>query len=1086
MTTAQVFALWWVRPRLPAALTKNFQSPALAGVSAGTAQRWGCVACLSLCLALACPVIMQAQVGSSLRGVVTNKSGAALPGVLISCKRLSTNETRAVTSDRSGFYSVSNLQPGNYQVTAAAPGFSPATANVTLSVGLETVVQFRLQPGGERGQGSTSVVQTATPGMGGLVTSKTVRDLPTNGRDWTQAATLQAGVASVRTQPDAANTNSGRGQRGFGAQISVSGGRPQQNNYLLDGISINDYANAAPGSVLGGDLGADAVEEFSVVTSNYPAAYGRSSGGIINAVTRSGSNTLHGTVYEFLRNSALDTRNFFDTTKPPFRRNQFGASAGGPIRPDTTYFFGNYEGIRQSLGTTHVDTVPSLAARNGQLSSGAVAVDPQIARYLQFYPLPNGPILPPGDTGIFTFSGQQVTSENYFTTRLDHRLRADDSLSGTYVFDNSHTVQPDPLDTKLTGIQSRRQLFTLLETHRFSPQTLNSLRLGFNRVVALIGQTPGAISPLAGDTSLGFLPGHTAGGISVLDLTDFAGGLGAASVFNFHWNSIQAYDDVSFTRNNHSLRVGFSVERMRDNMLAASNPGGVFNFHSLSDFLTNRPFSLDVTLPGTLSPRNLRQTMLAAYAQDDLRWTRNLTVDLGVRYEMATVPSEVHGKLSTLRHLTDALPHLGDPYFANPTTRDFEPRLGVAWDPRGTGKVLVRGGFGIFDVLPLPYEFELLSLFAAPYFALGTPTNLPPGSFPQQAVAIAETNRNALRNIYVQPDPSRNYVMQWNLNLGFQPAGGWTALVGYVGSRGIHQPFRVDDTNIVLPRLTPAGYLWPSPAGSGQKLNPNVGRLDGLWWKGDSYYDALQLQLKKAASHGFQGQVSYTFAKSIDTGSATIAGDQFGNSVSSLPWFDLRLNRGLSDFDTAQNLSIHFTWDFPMGASGGRTGVLLSGWQLGGNYQASTGSPFTVVIGGDPLGLNNTDPYDVPDRLMGGSCDQPINAGNPFQYLKLQCFTFPQPGTLRGNAGRNSIIGPGLSNLDMSLFKNTNLKRISERLVAQFRVEAFNVFNRSNFAPPLDHRSIFDASGNLVPGAGLINSTATPSRQIQFGLKFIW
>jgi hypothetical protein len=1061
------------------------QSLAVTPYAVGRHPRATVLRACALCFLLA-GQLAAAQVGSTVRGTAANDAGAALPGARISIKSLRTNETRVALTDRGGFFAVANLSPAAYQLTASAPGFSGVVATIAVSIGLDTVVRFTLRPGSEREHTSTVAVQTVASGLGGVVSSKTVRDLPTNGRDWTQGATLQAGVASVRTQPDATNTNSGRGQRGFGAQISVSGGRPQQNNYLLDGISINDYANAAPGSVLGGDLGADAVEEFSVVTSNYPAAYGRSSGGIINAVTRSGSNALHGTIYEFLRNSALDARNFFDKQKPPFRRNQFGASLGGPIQTDRTYFFANYEGLRQSLGLTHVDTVPSLAARSGRLSTGLLAVDPVIARYLQFYPLPNGQILAPGDTGIFTFSGQQITTENYFTTRLDRKFAASDSLSGTYVFDNSHTVQPDELDTKLTGNQSRRQLVTLQETHRFTPQALNTLRLGFNRVVALIGQTPGAISPLATDTTLGFLPGHTAGGISVLDLTDFGGGLGATSVFDFHWNSIQAYDDFALTRNNHSLRFGFSLERMRDNMLAASNPNGVFSFHSLSDFLQNRPFSLDITLPGTLSPRNLRQTMLSGYAQDDLRWTRNLTLNLGVRYEMATVPTEAHGKLSTLRRLTDAAPHLGDPYFANPTLRDFEPRLGLAWDPWGNGKVLVRGGFGIFDVLPLPYEFELLSLFAAPYFELGTPTNLPPQSFPAQAVAIAETNRNTLRNVFIQPDPSRNYVLQWNLNVGFQPAGNWTALVGYVGSRGVHQPFRVDDTNIILPQLTSAGYLWPTPPGAGPKLNPNVGRLDGLWWKGDSYYDALQLQLKKAMGRGLQAQVSYTFAKSLDTGSATIAGDQFGNSISSLPWFNFRLNRGLSDFDTAHNLSVHFTWDVPAPVVAGKAGVLVGGWQLGANFQASTGSPFTVVMGGDPLGLNSTDPYDVPNRIVGGGCNNPVNSGNPADYIRLQCFTFPLPSTLRGNAGRNSLIGPGLSNLDMSLFKNTSLKRFSDRLVAQFRVEVFNAFNHTNFAPPLDHRSIFDAQGNPVPGAGLIDSTATPSRQIQFGLKFIW
>ena len=375
----------------------------------------------------------RAQVAGGLHGTSRDPSGAPVSNAHISIKNLTTNNTTSVTSDARGFYSASDLPPGNYSVTASMTGFSNVTSTTAITSGNLSVVNLTLQPASNRPGHKTP----ATSSMGGVVTSETVRDMPVNGRDWTQAATLQAGVSSVRTQPDATNTSSGRGQRGFGAQISVSGGRPQQNNYLLDGITINDYANAAPGSVLGLDLGADAVEEFSVVTSNYPATYGRSSGGVINAVTRSGSNAFHGTIYEFLRNSALDARNFFDVTKPPFRRNQFGASAGAPIQKDRTFVFANYEGLRQSLGTTQVDTVLSLAARSGQLSSGNVTVDSRVLPYLAFYPLPNGRILPPGDTGIFTFSGQQVTREDYFTTRLDRKFRELDNLSGTYVFDSS-------------------------------------------------------------------------------------------------------------------------------------------------------------------------------------------------------------------------------------------------------------------------------------------------------------------------------------------------------------------------------------------------------------------------------------------------------------------------------------------------------------------------------------------------------------------------------------------------------------------------------------------------------------------------
>ena len=272
-----------------------------------------------------------------------------------------------------------------------------------------------------------------------------MRDTPLNGRDWTQLAALQAGVTGVQTGSAQGGGNS---QRGFGAALSISGARPDQNNYRLDGVSINDYSNGAPGSVLGDNLGVDAVEQVSVLGSNYPAEYGRTTGGVINAVTRSGTNAFHGSVYEFLRNSALDARNFFDATIPPFKRNQFGGSLGGPIQKDRTFVFADYEGLRQSLGVTHVDTVPSMAARRGMLSTGSVRVDPAISRYLEaFYPLPNGPLLGSGDTGIFSFAGQQVTTENYFTTKIDRKLSERDSFSATYM----RTTPESSSRTRLTS-----------------------------------------------------------------------------------------------------------------------------------------------------------------------------------------------------------------------------------------------------------------------------------------------------------------------------------------------------------------------------------------------------------------------------------------------------------------------------------------------------------------------------------------------------------------------------------------------------------------------------------------------------------
>jgi hypothetical protein len=1046
-------------------------------------ETWLQVVLLISLLVFHTPVAFPQIASSRLEGTIIDASGAPLADAQVQVTNLSTNATLSTTTSPSGFFLLATLPPGAYRLRVSHAGFTELLSDLSLAVGEQRSLRLRMSPGtgssrvqlGDQGQ-----PQSANSSVGGVADSSTVRDLPSNGRDWTQAATLQAGVTSVRTQPDASNTNSGRGQRGFGAQISVSGGRPQQNNYILNGVSINDYANSAPGSVLGLDLGADAVEQFAVVTTNYPAEFGRSSGGVINAITRSGTNQFHGSVYEFLRNSALDARNYFDSTKPPFRRNQFGAAVGGPIRKDRTFFFANYEGLRQSLGVTHVDTVPSPNARAGVLSTGNVQVDPQATRYLAFFPLPNRELLGAGDSGIFAFSGQQITPENYLTARVDHKLSEQDALSGAYAFDGAQTTQPDQFDVRTNEIQTRRNVFSLQERHVFSPKLLNFFRFGVNRVVARIGLTPEALNPLAADTSYGFFPGLTVGSINVVGLTNFTGGLGAASPYKFHWTSIQAYDDATSTNSRGSLRIGIAMERMRDNMLANTDPNGVFTFHSLSDFLTNRPFSLSIAVPGNQSTRDLRQTVLVAYVQDDFRVNQKLTANFGLRYETATLPTEVGGRLATLRRLTDTTPHLGDPYFNNPTHFNFEPRVGISWDPFAKGRIVVRAGFGIFDVLPLPYEFELVSLFASPFSLDATPTNLPPGTFPNAELILANTT-STFRNVYVQPNPGRNYVNQWNANVEVQTSQNSSVRVAYVGSRGIHQPFRVDDANLVLPTLTSAGYLWPSPPGSGTKLNPAVGRLDGLFWVGDSYYDALQVQGKANLLNSLNVQASYTWGKSIDTGSATIAGDQFSNSISSLSWFDLRLARGPSDFNLAQNLSLHFTYEVPSGSA-----WYTRNWRFNGTYQASTGVPFTVVLGGDPLGSKSTDPFDVPNLLKTSNCAHPVNPGNAVAYVRLVCFAFPNPSTLRGNLGRNSLNGPGLSNLDVSLFKDNYLKRISETFNFQTRIEAFNVLNHTNFSPPLDHRALFDQTGNPISGAGLIDSTATPSRQIQIGLKVIW
>ncbi len=457
---------------------------------------------------------LNAQVsGSILSGTVVDVSQAAIPNVRVTLTNVSTGVARTVSTDPTGLYTLANLPPASYEMTAAAMGFTTQVrTDITLGLGATLVLNVVMEAGDPnqviRVSVSGSPADSASSAPGGNVSSSTVLDSPLNGRDWTQLATLQAGVTGVQT-----GTAEGGGnmERGFGAALSISGARPDQNSYRLDGVSINDYSNGAPGSVLGDNLGVDAVQQFSVLGSNYPAQFGRTTGGVINAVTRSGTNAFHGSVYEFLRNSALDARNFFDARIPPFKRNQFGGALAGPIQKDRTFVFADYEGLRQSLGVTQVNTVPSAAARNGALSTGPVRVDPAISRYLQaFYPLPNGASLGNGDIGIFSFAGQQVTTENYFTTKLDRKFSDRDSISGTYMRDNSIVVQPDAFDQLLTNVVSRRQLLTLDEEHIFSSKFLNAVRFGFNRAVAIEGGVSKVMNPMMADPAFGFIPGQRA------------------------------------------------------------------------------------------------------------------------------------------------------------------------------------------------------------------------------------------------------------------------------------------------------------------------------------------------------------------------------------------------------------------------------------------------------------------------------------------------------------------------------------------------------------------------------------------------
>jgi outer membrane receptor protein involved in Fe transport len=746
---------------------------------------------------------VHAQVaGATILGTASDVRGATIPHASVSIKNAATGVVRSVTTNSAGFYSLPNLLPGPYEVTASAKGFATLMrSGITLAVGQKVQINLTLQVGAmsQRVQvrSTAPLVQTATSAISEQVTGTTVRQLPLNGRDWAQLATLQPGVAAVRNQSQIGTVAFGdvnRVLRGFGNQLSVSGTRPQENTYRVDGININDYTNGAPGSVLGDLTGVDAIEEFQVLTTNYSAEYGRTSGGVINAITRSGANQLHGDVYEFLRNADLDAANFFDNfnsvTKPAFRRNQFGGALGGPIERNKAFFFFNYEGLRQTLDTTQTDTVPSVNARNGILSTGTVTVDPAVKPFLAFWPLPNGPVLPPGDTALFSVVTPQIGTENYYSARVDANISPKDTLAGSFYYDHSRLTQPDSLD-QVTSLNSNARPFgSVEETHVFSSTLVNTARAGFNRNYA-VSTTTNAIDPLAADLSLGSVPGRPAPFITVPGIQIFDGGLGGFPNFEEGWNSFQFYDDVFWTRGAHSVKFGAAAERMQLNDRWQASQNGNFTFNDLAAFLTNQPLTYGAMLKG--DERGFRQTLLGGYVQDDWRYKSNLNLNLGLRYEMTTDPTEVHNLFAFLRNLTDRQVAVGSPFVNNPTLTNFEPRVGFAWDPAHRGKTVIRGGFGVFDVLPLPYYWLILGAGTAPGTILVGTANLPAGSFPTQAFTIASSavspNTIAGQRVgTVQPDPSRSYVMEWNINVQQQLTPTTILSVAYVGSRGVHLP----------------------------------------------------------------------------------------------------------------------------------------------------------------------------------------------------------------------------------------------------------------------------------------------------------
>jgi hypothetical protein len=1165
---------------------------------------------------------LRAQVaGATLSGTITDTHGGVVVGAKVSAKNGATGVSTDTTTNSAGTYSIVNLLPAGYDVTVSAPGFRTAVTKVTLVVGAQQAMNITLTVG-EISQtvvvtGAAPIVDTTSATLRGEVNGAQVVELPLNGRDWASLATLEPGVLNARDH-DGVFVGGGD-NRGLGNQLTVDGNRPQQNVYLLNGIIINDYAKAGPGNVLGDNLGVDAIQEFSVMTSNYSAEYGFTSGGVINAITKSGTNSFHGSAYEFVRNSAFDATNFFENAngqkKGAFTQNQFGASAGWKVLKDRLFVFGDYEGFRSVKAIPQIASVLTTNARSGILNDAngnriaaipttggpfgngcpyanmtnlapgqaSTCVDNTIEKLIKpdqpsgipaggFDPLPNGPLVgPDNNLGSFFSDGKQRVTDNYASVRFDFKISDKDSLSGSWYRDHSQFSVPDTLNYNISGFLVPHGAYTLQENHVFSPAMVNTVRLGVNRSDLHSPQLSSS-NPLNVDKTLGVLPGCVAPAIRIGSISnataDQFGGFSIVPTSQTLTALIEVFDDVARTAGKHSVKFGFMYLGDHDDWANIPGCDGLANFDSLTNFLQNIPHvvKMPTALPfmNGASEQHFRSNVFAGYVQDDWRMRPNLTVNLGLRYEMATIPTEAQGRTNQLMQLYQNValyPCVPGPPCAgfyhqifqkNPTLWNFEPRIGFAWDPFHTGKTSVRGGFGLFDVLPLPYMFALNSLQTVPNGNEIDLTNPGQGTYAAGFAAIAASNSPTVSQGinhnygYNEQFPHRDYVMQWNLNIQRQVTPNTSVTLAYIGAKGVHNPFQTDELNTVYPFHTSAGWLFPNPVGSGclpgppdcsqtiaalglpasfatnpsgivpgLLINPRTSKIQSVVFQAQSWYEALQVKVDKRLSHGFSVGGALTWGKSIDTSSDSFAGDNYSNDITpTIPWWDLSITKGLSDFNVGRNLVINGLWRVPTPASfSGPAGWITRGWGLGAIFEVSDGIPAWPLAGleGDPMGQLNGEPLAIPDRVPGCALTNPSSGRHgSLQYINPNCFinavapslafynaappfgcdksfAYPTCINLLGNLGRNTVIGPGLFNIDMNLVKDNYIRRISETFDIQFRAEFFNIFNRTNFAlPSINHLESISATGTPQSGFGVLTNTQIPNREIQFALKMIW
>ncbi len=997
-----------------------------------------------------------------------------MPGVTVTVSNEATGLSRTNVTGNEGRFVVAGLPPGTYDVRAEIAGFKPYRRPLTVAVADNVAVAIVLEVGGTAETVTVvdrpPVVNTSSSELSYLVSSQTIETLPLNGRNYTDLALLQPGVLAYPHRDGGSVVAHGLG-------ISVNGQDPRANVYLLDGTLQNDFTNGPAGSAAGTALGMETVREFRVETNAYGAEFGRIAGGQINVLTKSGSNRYTGSAYEYLRNDALDAANYFDTLgKPDFTRNQFGGTVGGPLVKNRLFFFGGIEALVERLGKTISTVVPDDNARLGILPSGVVGVNPAVAPYLAEYPRANGPSLGQG-LAVYDFPFDQRLDEQYVQGRIDYNNGGTRQMFARYTFDNTNQFLPTDYPQFPRQFLSRNQFFTGEYNETLSPNTFNSARLSFSRT--RIGQNVEA------NTSQPLGAIRSGPGADGRHRHRRPEALRSAEL----WQPASRAERVQFPGRPLVL---FAREALREGRRAGRALPGQ---HGQSDL---QPGYLLVPEPERVPAQRAEQlrrpdaggairSLLALHALRLLRAgrvPRDAAAD-AQRWSALRVHHDAGGHLRARFIAAGSYPRRSQPSGRCTRirrTRTFRLALGAAWDVFGDGKTAVRGGYGLYFNTTNQQNLivTVTNPPATPRPVIVNPT-FPTPDF-NRAGAIS------MRPVQFDLDNPRIHVFNVNVQreLSFHTA----LTVGYAGSRGEHL-LRSGDVNLALPVTLPDGTLF-IPAGT-PRQNTAFSTIELKSSDGESWYNALIVDVRRRLAAGFAFQSSYTFSSSEDTTQAsTFFSDATNGTTSAMPEFIPGYNRGPSDFNTRHNWVSSFSWELPFANdTSGLTRTLADGWQVSGIWTMRSGQPLTVFVTAN-RSRSQWNPsrgpgigQDRPSYAPGYGPDNAVN-GTPEQWFNPAAFVLQPAGTF-GDTGRGDFTGPDLRTLDLAFSKNSRWGALGSNGRLEFRLEVFNVLNRANFGIP-ELRAFAGQADGEAPLAtfGRITNTITSARQTQVSVRVVF